>query len=164
MREDAVKSTVRQVLTTYLKVNRRRKTPERYAILDAVYSQKGHFTMEELGSYLSEHSFRVSRATLYNTLRLLIELRLVTKHHLADGTAYEAAYAGKNHCHQICTVCEKVTEIRQPEVDQAISQARLKRFKKDTYLVYFYGICSSCQARITRRKTQDAKKQHKKGN
>lgn len=160
--DEQLKSTVRQILTTHLEMNHHRKTPERYAILDAVYSLKGLFTMEELSKFLTDNNFRVSRATLYNTLRLLIELRLVTKHHLADGASYEASYATKNHCHQLCTVCGKVSEVRVPEVVQAMSRVRLKRFKKDTYSVYFYGICSSCQARITRKKSKAEKSNHKK--
>ena len=78
MRDDPVKSMVRKILTDYLEANKHRKTPERYAILDAAYSMKGHFTMEELDGYLAEHSFRVSRATIYNAMRLFQELRLVT--------------------------------------------------------------------------------------
>ncbi|MBR5440919.1 MAG: transcriptional repressor [Prevotella sp.] len=164
MRNDPVKSTVRQILTNHLEVNKHRKTPERYAILDAVYSMKGHFTMEELDGYLSEHSFRVSRATLYNAMRLFQELRLVTKHHLTSGTMFEAAYASRNHCHQICTVCGKMTEVRVPEVVQAVNRARLKRFRKDTYSIDFYGICSTCQAKITRKKSKAEKSNNKKIN
>ena len=62
------KVTVRNILTNYLELNNHRKTPERYAILDAVYSINGHFTLEELGEKLNgEKNFPVSRATLYNT-------------------------------------------------------------------------------------------------
>lgn len=162
MRDDPVKSMVRKILTDYLEANKHRKTPERYAILDAAYSMKGHFTMEELDGYLAEHSFRVSRATIYNAMRLFQELRLVTKHHLVSGTMFEAAYTSRNHCHQICTVCGKMTEVRVPEVVQAVNRVRLKRFKKDTFSIDFYGICSSCQARITRKKSKSAKSNNKK--
>lgn len=162
MRDDPVKSKVRQILTRHFEANHQRKTPERYAILDAVYSMKGHFTMAELDSHLAEHSFRVSRATIYNAMRLFQELRLVTKHHLTSGTVFEATYTSRNHCHQICTVCGKMTEVRVPEVVQAVNRTRLKRFKKDTYSIDFYGICSSCQAQITRKKTMAEKRKNKK--
>lgn len=49
-----VKSKVREVLDNYLEMNKHRKTPERYAVLDAVYSLKGHFTLEELGAQLEK--------------------------------------------------------------------------------------------------------------
>ena len=48
-----VKDSVREILTNYLELNNHRKTPERYAILDAVYRMEGHFTLEELGEKLS---------------------------------------------------------------------------------------------------------------
>ena len=72
MREN-IKATVKNILTAYLELNKHRKTPERFTILDAVYSMEGHFSLEELGDKLvAEYNFPVSRATLYNTLRLLI--------------------------------------------------------------------------------------------
>lgn len=49
-----VKSKVREVLDNYLEMNKHRKTPERYAVLDAVYSLKGHFTLEDLGAQLEK--------------------------------------------------------------------------------------------------------------
>jgi Fur family ferric uptake transcriptional regulator len=50
----------------------------------------------------------------------------------------------------MCTVCGKVTEVRSPEIVEAINALRLKRFRKDGFTLYIYGICSTCQARITR--------------
>ena len=71
--EENIKDTVKQILTEYLQKNGHRKTPERYAILDTIYSIKGHFDVDELYSYMAEkEKFRVSRATLYNTIILLI--------------------------------------------------------------------------------------------
>ena len=72
--EENIKDTVKQILTEYLQKNGHRKTPERYAILDTIYSIKGHFDVDELYSYMAEkEKFRVSRATLYNTIILLID-------------------------------------------------------------------------------------------
>jgi len=144
---------VEQILNSYLEMNKHRKTPERYAILKAVYSMEKHFTLEELGAKLSEdYKFPVSRATLYNTLNLFMELRLVIRHRFQGSTKYEACYEGESHCHQICTVCGKVTEIKSPEITKAIDLMHLKRFRKDGYTLYIYGICSVCQAAITRQK------------
>ena len=58
-----VKDSVRQILTNYLDLNNHRKTPERYAILEAVYNMDDHFTLEELGEKLSgEYNFPVNQA------------------------------------------------------------------------------------------------------
>ena len=144
-------STVEQILDSYLEMNNHRKTPERYAILRAVYSMNGHFTLDELGEKLAgEYKFPVSRATLYNTLNLFMELRLVIRHRFQGTTNYEIY--GESHCHQICTVCGKVTEVRSQEIAEAIDALHLKRFRKDGFTLYIYGICSICQAKLTRQR------------
>ncbi len=154
----SVRQAVERILDSYLEMNNHRKTPERYAILRAVYSIEGHFTLEELSDKLSEeYRFPVSRATLYNTLNLFMELRLVQRHRFQGATKYEACYADNSHCHQICTVCGKVTEVKSPEVSQAIESLHLKRFRKDGFSLYIYGICSSCQASITRQRNNKSK-------
>ena len=81
METQNVKDTVRQIFTEYLNANGHRKTPERYAILDTIYSIDGHFDIDMLYSQMmNQENFRVSRATLYNTIILLINARLVIKH------------------------------------------------------------------------------------
>ena len=150
-KEDALHSAER-ILDKYLEMNNHRKTPERYAILRAVYGIEGHFTLDELGEKMAEeYRFPVSRATLYNTMNLFLELRLVIRHRFQGTTKYESCYAGTGHCHQICTVCGKVTEVKVPEITQVVDQTRLKRFRKDGFSLYIYGICSTCQSAITRR-------------
>ena len=151
-KKDGVLQAVERILDNYLEMNNHRKTPERYAILNAVYHIEGHFTLDELGQKLSdEYRFPVSRATLYNTLNLFMELRLVIRHRFQGATKYEACYAGESHCHQICTMCGKVTEVKAPEISEAIEQLHLRRFRKDGFSLYIYGICSTCQAVITRK-------------
>jgi len=163
--KESVRTIVRQILDNYLEVNNRRKTPERYAILEAVYDTNGHFTLEDLSEKLAEENrFPVSRATLYNTLKLFMELRLVIRHRFQGQTKYEACYDNNSHSHQICTVCGKVTEIKSPQIQDAIGNMHLKRFRKDGFSLYIYGICSTCQAKITRTKTKQktVKTQNKK--
>ncbi len=145
---DNVKAKVREILDNYLETNQHRKTPERYAILDAVYSIDGHFTLEDLNEHLARQHFRVSRATLYNTIRLFVELRLVLRHGMVDGVKYEACYSNENHFHQVCTVCGKVTEIQAPLVTKAIGETQLKDFRRDTFALYIYGVCSACQSKL----------------
>ena len=111
--EENIKDTVKQILTEYLQKNGHRKTPERYAILDTIYSIKGHFDVDELYSYMAEkEKFRVSRATLYNTIILLIDAGLVIKHQFGNTSQYERSYNNETHHHMICTCCGKVSEFR----------------------------------------------------
>ena len=151
--KDSVNAAVERILDSYLEMNNHRKTPERYAILRAVYNIDGHFTLDELGEKLAqEYKFPVSRATLYNTLNLFMELRLVIRHRFQGTTKYEACYDNSSHCHQMCTVCGKVTEVTSPEITRAIDDLHLKRFRKDGFTLYIYGICSTCQGKLTRQK------------
>lgn len=160
MTNDAIKKKVRGILDNYLEHNRHRKTPERYAILDAVYSFEGHFTLDDLGDLLESRSFRVSRATLYNTMRLFIELRLVVRHRFIGQTKYEGCYKNENHIHQVCTVCGKVEEVKSPQIVDAIRETHLHRFRKDGFTLYIYGVCSKCQRRISiQRKQKENNKQ-----
>lgn len=150
---------VLRILDNYLEMNNHRKTPERYTILKAIYNIEGHFTLEELSAKLEhDYKFRVSRATLYNTLNLFMQLRLVIRHRFQGSTAYEACYDNTSHCHQICTVCGKVTEIKSALIEQAIDATHFKRFRKDGFTLYVYGICSVCQGKMTRQKNQEKKK------
>ena len=162
MREN-IKETVKVILANYLELNKNRKTPERFTILDAVYSINGHFTLDELSEKLvSEYNFPVSRATLYNTLKLFIELRLVIRHRLQSTTRYEACYDNNSHSHQVCTMCGQVTEIKSQQMTETISKLHTKRFRKDGYSLYIYGICSNCQAKMTRKAKLEEKKKLQK--
>ncbi len=157
MKESVLKA-VERILDNYLEMNNHRKTPERYTILKAVYSIDGHFSLEELGDKLSdEYNFPVSRATLYNTLNLFLQLRLVIRHRFQGATVYEACYDNTSHCHQICTMCGKVTEVKSALISEAIENTHLKRFRKDGFTLYIYGICSVCQGRLTRMKNVKSK-------
>jgi len=163
--KDSVKAAVQRILDSYLEVNNHRKTPERYAILKAVYETNGHFSLDELGEKLTTvYKFPVSRATLYNTLNLFMELRLVVRHRFQGSTKYEACYDNDSHCHQICTMCGKVTEVNAPQISEAIEAVRLKRFRRDGYTLYIYGICSSCQAKLTRKSKMSKKTDNTKNN
>lgn len=147
----------RQILDNYLQVTAKRRTPERYAILEAIYNIDGHFSVEELNELLEQGKFIVSRATLYNTLRLFQKIHLVVRHRLVDKTKYEAALRNDSHSHQICTMCGKVSEVELPEVEAAISGSRLHRFRKEGFTLYIYGVCSSCQSKLTRQRTMNEK-------
>lgn len=157
--KENVKATVRSILTNYLEQNSLRKTPERFAILDAVYGFDNHFTLEELSERLNdEERFPVSRATLYNTLKLFLELRLVIRHRFQGTTKYEACYDNDSHCHQVCTMCGKVTEFKSVQITRAIGVLHLRRFRKDGFTLYVYGICSTCQAKLTKQAAKMKKK------
>jgi Fur family ferric uptake transcriptional regulator len=140
-----IKDTVRQIFTEYLNTNGHRKTPERFAILDTIYSIEGHFGIDALYlMMMNQEKFRVSRATLYNTINLLISARLVIKHQFGHSSQYEKSYKRETHHHQICTQCGTVTEFQNEDLKNAIGSVKLNRFQMSHYSIYIYGLCAKC--------------------
>ena len=118
--------TVRKLFTDYLQEKQLRKTPERFAILKEIYSIKGHFGIEMLYNRMKDNKYRVSRATLYNTLDLLLDCGLVIKHQFGHNCSqYEKSYKFRQHDHFVDLETEEVLEFCDPrllEIQKAIEE------------------------------------------
>ena len=136
----------------FLDERRMRKTPERFAILRHIASLQSHFTIESLMNDLDQSSFHVSKATVYNTLQLLVEAQLVRRHAFeGQQTQYEKAGATP-HSHLICTHCGKVKEVRDANFIAFMNARKFTAFTADFYTLYVYGKCSTCARKIKKQK------------
>ena len=146
---------IEEYFTKYLKEHKHRRTPERYAILKHVYTHDGHFNADTLYNLMKE-DYRVSLATIYNSLDLLVECKLIIKHQLGGQySQYERAFGNDTlHHHLICTNCGKVKEFSDKSIRMAIQSKTFAHFKMSHYSLYLYGICGKCKDELKHKTIQ----------
>ncbi len=138
---------VRNIFRTFLKKRNLRQTPERFMVLEEVYATDDHVDADELYLRLKQKGNRVSRATVYNTLDLLLDCDLVGRHQFGKNQAkYERAYSYWQHDHLICLDCNEVLEFCDPRI-QGIQEmvAEIYQFDIKHHALHLYGHCQRAE-------------------
>ncbi len=140
MNKAVILDEVKKILNKHLEIKGLRKTPERYAIIDQIYSFEKHFSADELYSKMINKKYRVSRATIYNTLDLLVSIELVTRHVFKDNIAlFEKSFGFRQHDHVILDN-DEIIEFCDPRI-QSIKNTVEEMFnvKINSHSLYFFG-------------------------
>lgn len=135
---------VRAHFAAFLRDGGQRRTPERFAVLDALYASPDHIDADTLYGRLRADGVRVSRATVYNTLDLLLACDLAVRHQFGRQQAkYERAYAYWQHDHLICLDCGEILEFCDPrlqEIQETV--AGIYGFTVARHALTVYGHCA----------------------
>lgn len=141
MDKERTREAVKTIFTEFLEANGQRKTPERFAIIDEIFSRDGHFDVETLYRSMKDKNYRVSRATVYNTIELLLACKLLIKHQFGKNIAqYEKSFAHKQHDHLIDLNTGRIVEFYDPRIRNIIEDTcKQHNFELSHHTLYIYG-------------------------
>lgn len=133
--------------TEYLTQQDQRYTTQRREIVDAIINKKDHFEIDEFISEVHLQGKRLARATVYRTVKQLLDAKLIQKIDAGNGRIYyEYNEALQHHDHIICNQCGKILEIKNNHIEKAIKLECIKLgFQAEYRSLHIYGTCKECQ-------------------
>ncbi len=148
-----------QILADFLRLNSLRNTPERNALLDVLYLSDAPVQAEDFSRLVQDRGpFRISRATVYNNLRLFERAGLVRKVFQDDKILYERTDRHKDAILLVCGSCGRTVELNNDKVRRQINGMRTRRFNATGWTLSIYGMCSRCTADLKRKQNRLNKK------
>lgn len=150
----AVTNSPEDKFREFLEIRGEKLTEPRRVLIRHIFATHKHFDADELVNELQNAGSRVSRATVYRTLRLLVEAGLLRELRLTNRTAYEHDYGYPSHDHLHCTECNKVVEFRNDEIRKLREQVSMEHgFRAVGHRFIVTGLCPTCiRARSPRRR------------
>jgi Fur family ferric uptake transcriptional regulator len=138
-----------QIFRKYLERRGLKLNSERRALFDEIFGRHEHLEADELLVRLRSKHKKISRATIYRTLELLVDSGIVGKVRIGEaGYRYERLRAGDHHDHLICDQCGRVIEFFEPRIE-ALQDVVAERygFVLLSHSHQMRGICRSCRPR-----------------
>jgi Fur family ferric uptake transcriptional regulator len=138
----------------FLEIRGDKLTEPRRIIVRHVFASHKHFDADELVADLRAEGRQVSRATVYRTLRLLVDAGLLRELRLTNRSAYEHDYGYPSHDHLHCTGCNRIVEFDNEEIRRLRDTiSREHGFRAAGHRFVITGLCSECsRARSPRRR------------
>ena len=132
---------------TFLQQQGLKLTAERTALVREIFSTHYHFEADELLFKMKEKGVKISRATVYRTLELLVKSGMVRRVHLGeDHYHYEHVSGNSHHDHLICTTCGGVIEFHDEELERLqLAICEKKKFTPTFHNLQILGVCDSCR-------------------
>lgn len=132
-------------------------TPQREATVRLLMEREGeHLSAEDIFFLVKEIAPEIGLATVYRTLELLSELKIVDKINFGDGVSrYDLRKEGAKHFHHhlVCMECGSVEEITDDllkDVEKIVESDW--KFEVKDHRLTFHGICKQCQVAIVEAK------------
>jgi Fur family ferric uptake transcriptional regulator len=137
------------LFSNYLKNKKLKNTAERTAICSTVCRINKPFSLDMIRQQLEDINFRVSRASIYNTMELLLDANIVVRHQFNGTTVqYELKHSDEQNIHAICTHCGTVRKVKNEKLDNQFTDFKIPKFSLEHYALQFYGTCSKCKFRL----------------
>ncbi len=122
------------------------KYKERFKILEVFLSTENHITIEELGALLEKNKMSFDKGFLKNTLELMCRYGFAQSKQFDNGDIrYEHMHLGQHHDHMICTMCGKIIEFKNDQLEELQKKiAGINNFYMLQHKMDIYGLCSKC--------------------
>ncbi|UCG78226.1 MAG: transcriptional repressor [Nitrospirota bacterium] len=135
-----------EIFSEFLEGKSLKLTPERATVLEEISMLRRHFDIEGFYVSLKNKGLKVSRASIYRTIPLLVESGLLEEIKTMDRhTYYEYTFGRAHHDHMICLSCGKVIEFYSPKLEKIQDEVCKKEgFSGARHLLEIQGYCNSC--------------------
>jgi Fur family ferric uptake transcriptional regulator len=137
----------KQIFRSFIDNKNLRYTVQRDILIEELYINGGHLTPDEFSEIIKNKHPEIGKATVYRTLKLLEEARLISKIEFGDGRIrYEICTDKEHHDHLICEKCKRSVEVIDPKIESLQKRLAQKHgFELTGHRLYLFGICKNCQ-------------------
>jgi Fur family transcriptional regulator, ferric uptake regulator len=134
------------IFKDYIKQFNLRWTSQRKLVLDVFLKQSGHVPIDDIYDRVNEEDSTIGIATIYRTMKLLVESGLAEVHSFNNKTTYERLFQVRHHDHLICKICKKTVEFEHPLIEKyQLEICQQHSFTLKSHRMDLYGICKDCQ-------------------